>query len=494
MKDAYGYWNIETYDHGYILTGKHGHNYVNYLWMIKTDINGEQVWEKTLGEPNSFITINHIDMNEAGEIFCAGSTNYYEPIKDPMIIKLNPCAEKEWCRIFYSPDNFDFSDYLIALDDGGCIAILRYTGDDPNGQEDRICLVKISGQGDLQWKQCYNSTDTCLINEEANHLLQTEDRGFLLSGYCYYMDPNNPNSFWLKPYFIKADSVGNFMWETVVHSDLGGELGGISFSSTLNPSKTHYFASISHYYTNPYESAPALIKLDMQGHVIDIYDIVEGYENGGLAHSTFLNDTIIAGSAGWGNTEEDIVNHAVLIDTLGNIIDYVDLVQDIYGSILQITYDTKLVYMYNTYQNEQFDVYLRKLNQSLEDDSLCSFLYQYDTLCPYPIASDTIPLDDCELIVGIEEPNVESPQEAESMIIYPNPASNIIHVRCSMDHVPGSILIYDLFGRKIEEITIPKGQDQIQINISSYPQGIYIAVLRDSKGIIARKKFVVAGP
>ncbi len=181
-----------------------------------------------------------------------------------------------------------------------------------------------------------------------------------------------------------------------------------------------------------------------------------------------------------------------MLDTLGNILDSTFLVQDIYTKHMDTVFDDKLVYMFNTYQNNQFDVYLRKLNYNLEDDTLYTFPFQYDTLCPYPIVSDTIPLDDCELIVGIEEPNVESPQEAESMIIYPNPASNIIHVRCSMDHVPGSILIYDLFGRKIEEITIPKGQDQIQINISSYPQGIYIAVLRDSKGIIARKKFVVA--
>jgi hypothetical protein len=55
-------------------------------------------------------------------------------------------------------------------------------------------------------------------------------------------------------------------------------------------------------------------------------------------------------------------------------------------------------------------------------------------------------------------------------------------------------LIVDIYGRKIEEIEIPEAQKEVEINISSYLQGIYIAVLRDGKRIIARKKFMVARP
>ena len=49
----------------------------------------------------------------------------------------------------------------------------------------------------------------------------------------------------------------------------------------------------------------------------------------------------------------------------------------------------------------------------------------------------------------------------------------------------------DVFGIKLEEIQILQGQNQIQTNVSSYPPGIYIVVLKNAKSILARKKFVI---
>jgi len=69
-----------------------------------------------------------------------------------------------------------------------------------------------------------------------------------------------------------------------------------------------------------------------------------------------------------------------------------------------------------------------------------------------------------------------------------------INCQLSIVNCQLSILIIDIYGRQVEEIAVPKGQEEFQINLSSYPQGIYIAVLRDDKGVIGRKKFVVARP
>ena len=491
-KDAVGYSFVEAYDYGYFIVGKHGHNYVHYNWLIKTDINGQELWGKTIGNPSSYTTIVHTDIIEYGKSYCAGTTTFYDEYGDPLIIKLDSCGNKEWCKVFYTPDNFDYANFVMAMDDGGCIAILRYTGDDPTGQVDRICLVKLTGDGELEWRQCYNSADSGIINSDARYLTLTPDGGYLITASCGYPDPVHPNMYWTKPYYIKTDYLGNFQWETVVHKDVGGEAGGEAWSTALNPDKSYYYSSLSHYY--PDHNTGALLKMDLDGNVIVIYDLISGYENGGLAHSTFINDTIIAGSAGWGNTADDIVNHAVLMDTLGNILKYTDLIQDIYGSILEVSFDTKLVYMYNTYQNGQFDVYLRKLNQDLEDDTLYSFPFQYDTLCPYPIASDTIPLDDCNLIVGIEEKeeNGRMGEEKEELFnLYPNPASDKIHCSFQIAHSTFEILIYDMYGRKMDEVLVPAGQQEMTIDVSSYSKGIYIAVLKSQKGILGRRKFVV---
>ena len=488
--DAMGINFINSYDKGFLLVGKHGHNYVNYNWLIKTDINGEILWEKTLGDPFSTIMIADMAYNQNGDFYLVGSTGYYNSAYyDPMIMKLSACGEKQWCKVFIE-EGINFSYAVVVLPDGGCVITLSYMG--VNLQTDRICLAEFSIEGDLIWKQCYNSVDSSIYNEEGLFLMIMPDGGFLISGYCDYVDPNPPHYWWDKPYYIKTDSLGNFEWETVVHNEISDK-GGLAVSSTISPDNQYIYSSIRNYHHNSNTSCPALLKMNLQGEVVGIYDIIEGYTHGQLSFATFLNDSILAASAGWGNSDWDFKTKAVTIDTLGNLLNSYVLMNDIYTSILQVTYDGKLAYFTNTEQNGQFDVYLQKLNQNLEDDTLYTFPFQYDTLCPYPIASDTIVQDDCDLIVGIEEEDEEMGRDGdgERMELFPNPASDRINCRLSVVDCRYSIFIYDMFGRKQEEIQIPKGQKEIQIDVSDYPQGIYIAVLRSEREILAREKFVV---
>jgi hypothetical protein len=73
---------------------------------------------------------------------------------------------------------------------------------------------------------------------------------------------------------------------------------------------------------------------------------------------------------------------------------------------------------------------------------------------------------------------------------FPNPAGSEITLRSSILDLRSSIFIYDLYGRKQDEINIPDGQSQTKVDASAYPPGVYIAVLKDEKGVVARGKFV----
>ena len=74
--------------------------------------------------------------------------------------------------------------------------------------------------------------------------------------------------------------------------------------------------------------------------------------------------------------------------------------------------------------------------------------------------------------------------------IYPNPSSSVIHIRSSVPGARSSVFIYDLFGQVMDELTILAGQEETQVDISTYPAGIYFAVLNNEFGIIVRKKFI----
>jgi hypothetical protein len=96
----------ETYDYGYMLCGA----YTNYLdktigWMVKTDINGNILWEKRIGDYSYFThTFCARETNDKGWIL-TGRTSQLDPSTDPFILKLDSCGNKEWCNIYKTPNN-----------------------------------------------------------------------------------------------------------------------------------------------------------------------------------------------------------------------------------------------------------------------------------------------------------------------------------------------------------------------------------------------------
>jgi hypothetical protein len=273
------------------------------------------------------------------------------------------------------------------------------------------------------------------MNEDSRDLLITEDNGFLITATCGYLDNDSTHLVWPKQYFIKADSLGNMQWETVVFSNEYLS-GGDAWATTINKDSNYYYSSVSHYHFETNFSSPALIKLDLDGTVVGIYDIIDGYKNGGLTHAQFINDSTLAAICAYGNTQNDIVTMALHIDTLGNITKSFDLGANINGKDLELAFDEKLTIFYNVLQNDQFDVYLRKLNYNLEDDTFYTLPFTYDSLCPYQIVSDTIVQDDCGLIVGVEENDggetggQGDKEKMGELEIWPNPASGVLSVKC----------------------------------------------------------------
>ena len=77
------------------------------------------------------------------------------------------------------------------------------------------------------------------------------------------------------------------------------------------------------------------------------------------------------------------------------------------------------------------------------------------------------------------------------LVVYPNPASSeiFIETRDMKLDTRNMILIYDLFGRKVEEIATT--QTKNRVDVSGYPAGVYHAILGNEKGILGKGKFVV---
>jgi hypothetical protein len=482
--DAPKLFFLESYDHGYMLMGRVHWGYPRYNWLIKTDINGNAIWEKVLGDGVNAINAYGLGLNYDNDLYLIGYSGLVGDYPDPMITKLNVCGEKEWCKIFSSPGYTDYFRGLCTTSDGGCATIML--GESLN-DEDYLC--RFSKEGELLWQYYYPPTTGQTGLERTEHLILTPDQGFLMTGFCYYSNPWDTLSY-LSPYYIKTDSSGSFEWEFVagLHPN---NIGGVAHATVIGPDSNYFYSSISHYYRNGIGNAPGLLKMDMSGQMDTVYDLSTPGYYGILDDARFISDTTLAASADWDNHPYP---KAVIIDTAGHILYEQDLVDEIYMASVHTTFDHKALFYTMEYieDDEQWDTYLFKLNQQLESDTFYTYPFKYDSLCPYPIVSDTISQEGCDIIVGIEEEEEkESSGEEVKMELFPNPATNQINCRLSTVDCRLSIFIYDIWGRKMKEIIIPKNQEETQIDVSAFPQGIYIAVLKSEWEILDRKKFVV---
>lgn len=110
---------IEDYDFGYLLGGDICANYTTfkYAWIIKTDINGNELWNKKYGNGAYQNYLGSCTKTADQGLVACGNTTLSDPQFDPFFFKLNVCGEVEWCTILLSNGNNDASG-IIAIEDG----------------------------------------------------------------------------------------------------------------------------------------------------------------------------------------------------------------------------------------------------------------------------------------------------------------------------------------------------------------------------------------
>ena len=99
-----------------------------------------------------------------------------------------------------------------------------------------------------------------------------------------------------------------------------------------------------------------------------------------------------------------------------------------------------------------------------------------------------------ESSTGVAESKLSEDSFIEDITFYPNPAKSKFIIKfVSKEDIVLSINVYDYIG-KLVSITNPKmymkGENNLQIDISSLPKGIYNCMLRTANGMSVSKKII----
>ncbi|RDC64881.1 T9SS type A sorting domain-containing protein [Adhaeribacter pallidiroseus] len=232
---------ITTFDGGFLLGGWSGHSitqdksepvigdpfweYPDY-WVVKIDVNGNKIWDKTLGGTSEDVLISMAETPDHG--FLLGGTSSSKRgadksedsnYEDMWLIKINGTnGQKEWDKTFVNGGKYAFRDVIVTREGdyliGGAFIPQQPTNEIEKGSNYWIIKLKEFQTSSLAsfWNLRYGGNGT----DNLTSTIKTQDGGYLSGGYTNSgisgdktQISQGKNDYWI----VKCDKNGKKLWD-----------------------------------------------------------------------------------------------------------------------------------------------------------------------------------------------------------------------------------------------------------------------------------------
>lgn len=147
--DDFGDTVIETRDNNLLLSGltnSSGAGGFDAL-VIKTDMHGNQIWNRTFGGPGNDSATFIRETNDGGYILIGDTTSFGAGGVDIFVVKLNRAGLQEWNQTFGGSGN-EYAHFILETLDNGYL-LTGTTNSTGSGGND-IIIIKMDSQGQVK--------------------------------------------------------------------------------------------------------------------------------------------------------------------------------------------------------------------------------------------------------------------------------------------------------------------------------------------------------
>jgi len=201
-------------------------------FIMKTDANGNVIWEKSISAPQGAKVRKEIKKN--GFAICTTIwMNHPEHPEDFYLIKTDREGNEYWSKN-YGGDSDDHCYDFDLTNDGGYI-LGGHTRSPSYGVVNwDFLMMKLDSVGNEEWHRTFGQPrgyDPNYIHDEAYGIRQTPDGGYVITGgtgdeyeYSESGSPYGASDIW-KVYLVKVNPKGKTVWEAVYGSNTANNAG-----------------------------------------------------------------------------------------------------------------------------------------------------------------------------------------------------------------------------------------------------------------------------
>lgn len=212
-------------DGGYILCGYTNTNNTNYdILLIKTDSNGQQLWQKQLANHKNDIGWGVLELPDKS-LMVHGSTGGKDSLEDDiLLIKLDQYGEEYWRKTFGNNQHERTTQMLFTKD--GYLTLIGQRNA-KSGKDIDSYLLKVDLHGNLIREETYGSP----FPERTFYAVEKENGDLLVSGLILPYSNNKADI-----YLLCLNSNGDSLWSKSIGDPDVHEIAH-SFNHTNEPNR-----------------------------------------------------------------------------------------------------------------------------------------------------------------------------------------------------------------------------------------------------------------
>ncbi|MEH6405994.1 MAG: cadherin domain-containing protein, partial [Leeuwenhoekiella sp.] len=187
-------------------------------WLVKIDEDGTKLWEKTIGGGNDDLLYAITDTPEGGYLLAGYTWSFTLPGEIALwVVKVDVKGEEIWQKTYFSNADVDRGNNIQAsvlrTPDGGYILGGTYEDDKYSGGFN-YRIKKIDGDGNEIWNK--EIFDQELGFEDLRTVIATKDGGYLIGGTKEY---DEPDKGYYDFFVVKITETGNLSWSKIIGGD-----------------------------------------------------------------------------------------------------------------------------------------------------------------------------------------------------------------------------------------------------------------------------------